>query len=407
MGKSFKLLWTSQILSQVTVNMMNFLLLARIYTLTGSSIATSLLWISYALPTIFFGPIGAASVDLINRRKILMITNFLQSLTIFIFIFLHLESIFLLYAVVVIYSLLNQFYVPAETASLPSFVSKNKLPQANSMFFLTQQIALIIGFGLAGIIEKLLGFNGSLILCSSFLFLAFISVYFLPNIAPSKKIPENLEGLMRTFFEHIIEGYKFIKNKKSILYPLSLLFLIQVGLTMIITNLPIIAVEILKVSVSYVGLLVVVPAGIGAIIGSLFITKLLKKGWRKKKIIDTSLLILAISILSISLGLPYIPSVVRFITGPILVIFVGLGFVGINIPTLTYIQEVTPEWLRGRVFGNLWFLITIATIFPVMFSGVISEFFGVRTLLTLLAIGVSICFHFSIKKGQKLIEENF
>ena len=275
MSKSFKFLWTSQILSQVTVNMMNFLLLARIYTLTGSSIATSLLWISYALPTIFFGPIGAATVDLINRRKILMLTNFTQALVIFIFMFFHLESIFLLYAVVVIYSLLNQFYVPAETATLPSVVSKKKLPQANSIFFLTQQIALIIGFGLAGIIEKFLGFNGSLILCSSFLFLAFISVYFLPNIAPVKKIPLNMEDLMRTFFDLIIEGYRFIKNKKTILFPLSLLFIIQVGLTMIITTLPKIAEEIFKVSVSYVGLLVVVPAGIGATIGSIFITKLI------------------------------------------------------------------------------------------------------------------------------------
>lgn len=398
MSKNFKFLWTSQIFSQVTVNMMNFLLLARIYTVTGSSIATSLLWISYALPCIFFGPIGAASVDLINRRKILMITNFLQALTIFAFIFLHLESIFLLYAVVVIYSLLNQFYIPAETATLPSVVTKKKLPQANSLFFLTQQIALIAGFGLAGIVQKFLGFDGSLILCSSFLFLAFLSVCFLPSIAPTRKIPENLEGLMRTFFDKIIEGYKFIKNKKSILYPLSLLFLIQVSLGMIIVNLPIIAEEILKVSVSYVGLLVVVPAGIGAALGSFIVTKLIKNKWRKKRIIDIGLSLLVISVLSIALGLPFVP---------ILVILVGIGFVGVNIPTLTYLQEVTPQWLRGRVFGNLWFLITIATIFPVMFSGVISEFFGVRTLLILVAMGVSMALYFSIKNGQKLIEENF
>lgn len=407
MSKNFKFLWTSQVFSQVTVNMMNFLLLARIYTITGSSIATSLLWISYALPCVFFGPIGAATVDLINRRKILMVTNFLQSLTVFGYIFLHLESIFLLYAIVVIYSLLNQFYIPAESATLPSIVKKKKLPQANSLFFLTQQVALIVGFGLAGIIENFIGFNGSLILCSSLLFLAFISVSFLPNLEPTKKIPENLEALMRVFFNHIIEGYRFIKNKKSILYPLSLLLLIQIGLTMIIVDLPIIAEEIFKVSVSYVGLLVVVPAGIGAAIGSIFVTKYIKKGWRKKRIINISLFILSISVLAISLGLPYIPSVIRFITGPLLVALVGIGFIGVNIPTLTYLQEVTPEWLRGRVFGNLWFLITIATIFPVIFSGVISEFFGVRTLLTILAIGVAFAFYYSVNKGQKLIEENF
>ena len=206
MSKNFKLLWTSQMLSQVTVNMMNFLFLARIYTVTGSSIATSLLWISYALPAIFFGPIGAATVDLINRKKILVVTNLLQALTVLAYIFLHKESIFLLYAVVIVYSLLNQFYVPAESATLPSVVSRKKLAHANSLFFLTQQASLITGFGLAGIIQKIIGFNGSLILCSVFLFIAFISVYFLPNLAPIRKIPENFEDLLRTFFDHIIEG---------------------------------------------------------------------------------------------------------------------------------------------------------------------------------------------------------
>ena len=79
MPTNFYLLWTSQILSQITINIMNFLLLARLYEITGSSIATSLLWVTYAIPTIFFGPIGASLADLISRRKTLMVTNFMQA----------------------------------------------------------------------------------------------------------------------------------------------------------------------------------------------------------------------------------------------------------------------------------------------------------------------------------------
>lgn len=130
----FKYLFASQVLSQLTVNMMNILLLSRLFTITGSSIATSLLWVSYALPSIFAGPIGAASVDFIDRKKVLIITNFLQALVIFIYIFMHQTSIFLLYLVVVIYSFLNQFYLPAEAASLPSVVKKADLARANSLF---------------------------------------------------------------------------------------------------------------------------------------------------------------------------------------------------------------------------------------------------------------------------------
>lgn len=399
MPKNFKLLWTSQILSQITVNMMNFLLLARLFETTGSTIATSLLWVSYALPSIFFGPIGASIVDLISRRKILMVTNFLQSLVIFLYIFSQQYSVFLLFAVVMAYSFLNQFYVPAESASLPTFVNKNKLAKANSIFFLTQQLSLVIGFGFAGIIQKLVGFEGALIICASALFIAFLSVYKLPNVSPTKKLPDNFEDLMKIFFDHIIEGYKFIKGNKTVLYPLSLLFVIQVGLAIVTVNLPIIAKEILHTSIAYVGLLIVVPAGVGAIIGSIIITKLIKNKWRKVKIINTGLGLLGISVLGLIFG--------NVFTAPLFVILVGIGFIGVNIPTLTHLQEVTPVWLRGRVFGNLWFIITLATIFPIIFSGVISEFFGIKTLLTIMSFGVILILVYSLRSGQKLIKENF
>ncbi|KKU09399.1 MAG: hypothetical protein UX13_C0041G0010 [Candidatus Woesebacteria bacterium GW2011_GWB1_45_5] len=403
----FLYLWTSQILSQITVHIMNFLLLARLFTVTGSSIATSLLWVAYALSAVFFGPIGAASVDLVSRRKMLMITNLLQALTVFAYIFTHQSSIFLLYAVVLIYSLFNQFYVPAESASLPSVVPKNLLPQANSLFFITQQAAIVIGFGSAGILQKFLGFNGSLIVCSAFLFIAFVSVAFLPELKPRKAVPESLEKLLIAFFKTIVEGYDFIKSKKSVLFPLLLLLGIQIAAAMVVINLPLIAEEILKVSIAYAGVLVVVPGGIGATIGSVLVSKQLKKGERKKEVIEFSLLLLGTAILLMIYLIPYLTTLLRVIVGPFLLILVGIGFIGITVPTLTYLQEATPLGMRGRVFGNFWFLVTIATIFPVLFSGLITEFFGVRILLLFLCIVLFLVFYYSRKRGQKLIEEHF
>lgn len=104
---------------------------------------------------------------------------------------------------------------------------------------------------------------------------------------------------------------------------------------------------------------------------------------------------------------PFLPIIFRIVLESISVILIGFGFIGMMIPTLTYLQESTPEWLRGRVFGNLWFLITIATIFPVIFSGVITEFFGVKTLLVILMLGAMFIFYYSRRHGQKLISEQF
>ncbi len=403
----FVYLWTSQILSQLTVNIMNFLLLTRLFTVTGSTIATSMLWVAYALPAIFFGPIGAASVDLVSRRKMLMVTNLLQAVTVAGFILIHQSSIFLLYFVVVLYSLFNQFYVPAESSSLPSVVPKNKLAYANSLFFITQQGSLVLGFGAAGIFLNLIGFTWSLVLCAVFLFIAFISSTFLPEMKPTREVPEALDKLLITFFKSIYEGYVFIKDHKVILFPLLLLIGMQVSLAVIVVNLPVIATQILNVSVNYAGLLVVVPAGIGAVIGSILIPRNLNKTWRKKNVIEISAAILSLGVFLIVFLIPFIPVFLRVIFEPMFVVLIGFGFIGVTIPTLTYLQESTPQWLRGRVFGNLWFLVTIATIFPVIFSGFITEFLGVKTLLVLLMIGTMSIFYYSKRHGQRFINENF
>ncbi len=383
----------------MTVNIMNFLLLARLFNSTGSSIATSLLWVSYALPAIFFGPIGAGIVDLFDRRKILIFSNLIQALIVFMYIFSHSYSIFLLFAVVTGYSFMNQFYVPAESAALPSVVNKKVLAKANSIFFITQQLAVLIGFGFAGILEKLIGFKGSLILCSIFLFMATTSVYFLPKLTVTSKVKIDWENVLNNLFSHILDGYRFIKHNGNILYPLGLLFVIQAGLAVITANLPQFAKEIFSVSSNYIGLLVVVPAGIGALFGSIFLNKVALNKIRKKKIIETGLLLLALSLLVLILAPIYFSSIA--------VLILGVGFAFINITTITYLQQVTPLFLRGRVFGNLWFLVTIASILPVIFSGVVSEFFGTKTLLTIIALGAILILSCSITKGQKFIEEKF
>jgi len=406
-NSKFMYLWFSQIFSQITINIMNFLLLAKLYSATGSTIATSLLWLLFALPAVIFGPIGAAAVDLVSRRKTLMITNLLQAVTVLAYLFINQYSLFILFAVVLIYSLLNQFYVPAEAAYLPSAVSKDELTHANSLFFLTAQASLVLGFGFAGLLQGLIGFNGVIILSTVFLFIAFLSTSFLAEEKNKAKMPEGFEKVLKTFFDSILEGYEFIKRNKSVLYPLLLILILQAGLTIIIISLPVIAVQILDISVTFVGVSVVVPAGLGAIVGSIFIPRLLKEGTRKKVIIENSFLIVFAAMIALSLGIPHLPFFYRLLFTPLLIVLIGLGFTGINIPTLTFLQETTPFWFRGRVFGNLGFLITVVTVFPVLFSGAIIEIFGVRTMITLMAMVFLALFLFSNKKGNNLIEENF
>lgn len=400
----FGYLWASQILSQLTINVMNFLLLVKLFNYTGSTIATSFLWVAYALPAILIGPFAAALVDMMDRRKMLMITNLLQALTIFLYAFLHERKVFLLYGVVLSYSFLNQFYVPAESASLPSLVKKGVLPHANGLFFLTQQVALVLGFGLAGVLNHFLGFKKSLFLAAFFLFMAFVSVSFLPKMETEEKIPRKLEDALVKFFVRIMEGYRFIKDRKEILVPFLLLMGLQIALAIIVVNVPAFATTIFNVSVDTAGVLIVVPAGVGAGLAALFVPRLLKSGWRKKKAIEVFLMLLILTLLSFVFVTPELEGMVKYIVGVVIIITSGVSFVGITIPAQTYLQEATPGGLRGRVFGNFWFLVTVATIFPVIFSGAITEVFGVKLMLFILGVFAVAALFFSKKYGQAIID---
>ena len=164
-NKYFVNIWISQIFSQLTVNMMNFVLLIRLYQVTGSAISTSLLWVSYAMPAILIGPFASGIIDLVDKKLILVFTNLLQALTVFLYALASHSSIFLLYEVVFIYSFLNQFYVPSETSTLPAVLKKKDLVRGNSLFFITQQGSLVLGFALAGLLSTLLVFKNTLFLC--------------------------------------------------------------------------------------------------------------------------------------------------------------------------------------------------------------------------------------------------
>lgn len=413
MAEDFKLLlknskfvhiWISQILSQLTINIVNFLLITTLFRQTGSAIATSLLWIAYALPALIAGPFSASAIDMLDKRKVLMVTNLLQATTILGYALIQNGGAFLPYGVVLIYSLLNQFYVPAEAASIPTVVSKKLLPSANGLFFMTQQTAIIAGFGSAGVINHFLGFENSLFLSSIFLFLAFVSVTFLPSLKPSAKIPKDIEAAFFSFFRAIFVGYNFIKANNKILVPFVLLVSLQVVVAVLAVNVPAIAEGLLGISLNSASLLLVVPAGLGTAFGAFFFPKLLKRGYRKRAMIESSLKGLAFSFILFAFLVPTVSDEISLFVSAGLTFLAGFSFIGIMIPSQTFLQEITPGGLRGRVFGNFWFIVTIVTLLPVLFSGAITELLGVRVLLLILGVSASLGYVISRRYAYQLIQ---
>jgi MFS family permease len=66
----------------------------------------------------------------------------------------------------------------------------------------------------------------------------------------------------------------------------------------------------------------------------------------------------------------------------------GIAYAGVAIPSQTQLQEDLPEDVRGRVFGILNMLVSVASFLPIIVVGPISDLIGTATVMLVVAIGV-------------------
>ena len=383
-NKNFLKLWGSQIISQVTANFLNFVLMIKIYEATGSATALSLFLLVYTAPSVFLGLFAGAIIDFWSKRKILLLSNLLQSLVVLFYLGLK-GSIWPIYTIVFLYSLCDEFFGPSLGASLPALVEKENLAVANSLFLFTSQLSMLIGYSLGGPIIKFLGQRLPFIIASFFLLTAAVIAYFLPKDKPKKIKRMGLDKYSQMIIKGMGEGYRFIKSQPRVLYPFLFYVFFQMLIGVCIVLFPSLAREILSIDVKDAGLAVLLPVGLGALVGTFYVNRKIKT-WGRKNLISVGWLLSGSCFLILALIIP------RIVLAPffafLVLLFLGIGGVLVIITSLTMIQENTPEGIRGRVLGTLSTLMIISTYLPVFVLATITDFFGVIT--TLLLIGLTI-----------------
>jgi MFS family permease len=69
-----------------------------------------------------------------------------------------------------------------------------------------------------------------------------------------------------------------------------------------------------------------------------------------------------------------------------LAFFAGISYAAVAIPAQTQLQEDLPEDVRGRVFGVLNMLVSVASFLPILVVGPIADLFGTTIVLVVVAI---------------------
>jgi MFS family permease len=352
--KNFSLLISGKLASLLGSNMQQFALSLYVLAITGSAtIFASILSISI-IPRLLLSPIAGVFGDWFDRKKTIVMLDFVNSAVIavfaVIFAFKGGLTVPLIYILVIILEITEIFFGSAMSAVLPSLVKKEELMEANSL----NSLVMNIGNTLAPIVAALLYTNlglKTILIVSAFSFaLSAVSKMFI-NIPKSHRLPEKID--FKTFKTDLLEGVKIIKSNKLIATTIGLGTIINFSIGPLFSiGLIYIIKEVLLVSdMSYSAHQVVLSA-------SMIVAPLLCGGIIKKikvgrltylSFVIVSALILLMAVFTTNYVMfGFNTNMISFLGLLVLSFFVGLVVTVTNIALGTIFNQVVPLELMGR-----------------------------------------------------------
>ncbi len=374
--------------------MMIFLLALRIYQMTGSNTAVSLLFLAYGVPSVLVGLIAGVIVDRVDKRSVLIICNASRALLVAWLLFMS-GNIWFIYILAFFHAIITQFYVPAEAPLIPKLVKQEDLVSANSLFSFTYYSSMALGFMLAGPLLRLAGPYGAFIVIALLFAIAVINVLAVRVQEHGERILRMVSGNMFMVLSNITsdlsEALRAVAKTKIILEALMLLSATQVVLSLLGSLGPGFADQILHIDVRDASIVVLGPAVAGILGGALWVGSI---GFRYKKssLINAGILGGGIVLLCVALflGFPwsewFVSSMGRIsviVVSLVLFFLFGVFASLLDVPANSVLQQYAEGDMRGRIYGILTAAVGGIGMLPVVAGGVLADSFGIGRVLLL------------------------
>ena len=373
--RDFRLLWIGESTSTLGSAISGIALpLVAVVVLHSGAFVMGLLAAVTWLPVLVFGLPAGAWVDRCRRRRVMIACNaagVLLMASVPIAAWLGFLSVGLLLTVAVLIGVAAVFNSPAFQAFLPSIVARKDLGEANSKLSASNQVALMSGSSLAGVIAEAFGaVTGMLIDAVSYL----VALVCLTFIRKAEDNPRPA-GPPSTFGQDIAAGVRFMVRDpymRIIALCASLENLLLTGAQALLV---LFLINVVHVRYGAVGLLMIADS-VGGLTGAMIATKVARR-------IGTARTLLAVAIISSPFGL-LIPLTT---SGWGLIYFVlGLGvpaagMVACGIVSSTFRQSYCPLDMQGRISTTAMVMVYGSMPIGALIGGALGATIGIRTTL--------------------------
>ncbi len=345
---------------------------------TGSSLNFAISILVYTVPALFFTPIGGVIADRFDRKRTVLITDFLSGVVMFVTLGLsqiYGLQIWIIYMASVFLSIFNSLFASSFDAALPNLVDDGNLGKVNSYNQAINSVSQIVAPVIGGAVFALISptffilFNGISFILSTFSE-AFIDFYW-----KVEKKAKNIVVKELNFIEDIKEGLTYLKTKTTIMIVIQAALVLNFVFTVINVAIPYILVVQYPISDKAFG---IVEAAFS--VGALAISLCYAKRLGKFKPSRLAFLTVGLGVLSGLFAVPLIFT--ELMTIPyfeaiyygVLFFIMGCLIVIINIPFFTYIQESTEDQYRGRVMSLITTIASAITPLGFLIHGLLLDF---------------------------------
>lgn len=335
-------------------------------TLTPSPLMVALVQTATTAPALLFGFIAGALADIVDRRRIIIVTQVaLLACGALLGVAALLDLVGPAFLLLMTFAIGTGFvlYQPAQQASINELVGRSELSRAVALGAVAFNVARAVGPALAGVFAAWLGSGLALTLSAAF-FLP-MTLFMLRGARKSLALP----GVPERLASGVQSGLRFARHSPAmrafILHNLTFALCASAFWAL----LPLIARDLLKTDASGFGLLSA-TFGFGAVVGAMAIPRLLQKQSLHALVVSSiALWVVSTVLLAVAHHKPF-ALFGAFGT--------GMAWVGVFASLSAGTQSTAPAWVRARAVGINLVAVQASIAVGSIVWGTIASFFGIR-----------------------------
>lgn len=392
-SKDFILVVIGQIISLFGNAVMRFALPLHLLSVTGSAAVLGVVSGCAFIPLAIMSPIGGIIADRVNKRNIMVVLDFITAGLSFLFLMVYgkmdlsamtLIMLFMLYGI-------SGAYQPSVQSSIPFIVSADRIMPANAIINMVSSLSGLLGPALGGLAYSTWGLLPVIGVCVGCFFVSAVMEIFI-HIPFEKRTVK--DSVLREVGMDLKDSIRFICVTKKVIGKLTVscaaVNLILAALMII--GLPVIVLQVLKfpennASTMYGFMQAIIAVGglIGGIGAGVLGAKAdIRKSW--KILLYSAVLLIPMAVV-LGIDCPvYIAYGVIAISGMVIMAFSSLY----TIQIMSYIQQVTPGTIIGKVIAWVIAITTCAQpIGQVVYGIIFEQFQTVLWIVILIAAGLA------------------